>query len=129
MPAPADVWVARMAVMRRLTTALAIVVFTMQCLMLVLGLLVLAHAHSITAAADSPLEVKGTCEAGPAALQGGTRTLTISSLEPVPFPVSDIDLSSLHVHASPPFPLESPCVPTGNCHQDQLHCFVHVFLC
>lgn len=115
--------------MRHATTALAIVVFTMTCVMLVLGLLVLAHAHSVPAAADGPLEVEGTCEAGPAVLPGGTRTLTISSLEPVPFPASDSALSSLPMHAHLPSTLEPPVVPTGNCYQDNLHCFVHIFLC
>ena len=128
MPAPADVRVARVAVMRHATTALAIVVLSVTCLMLVLGLLVIAHAHSVTAAADGPAHGEGTCEAGPAVLEGGTRTLTISSLQPTPSPVSNIELSPLHATAYPPSTLGSPVVPTGNCHQDKLHCFVHIFL-
>ena len=115
--------------MRRLTTALVIVFLSMQCVMLAPGLLVIADAHHGAAAADGPAHVEGTCGAGPVVLQGGVQTLAISSLQPTPSPMSDIELSPLHVHASPPFPLGSPVVPAGNCHQDNLHCFVRIFLC
>jgi len=115
--------------MRRPMPALVIVFLSMQCLMLVLGFLVVAEAHHSTAAADGPAHVEGTCGAGPAVLQGGVRTLAIGSLQLTSSPVNNLELSPLQALAYPPSTLERPCVTTGNCHQDKLHCFMHIFLC
>jgi len=96
--------------------------------MLVLGFLVIADAHHNTAAGDGPAHAEGTCEAGPAELQGGVQTLAISGLQPTPSPMSHTELSPIHAHAYSPATLERLCVLTGNYHQSKLHCFVHVFL-
>jgi hypothetical protein len=114
--------------MRRLTTALAIVSLGIQCVLLVLGLLVMVQAHPVTAAADGPAHVTETCGAGPAVLEGGTRTLGVSSLQPPSSPGSNSEAGLFHTQAYSPSALERSCLSIGNCHQSKLHCFVHVFL-
>lgn len=96
-------------------------------LMLVLGVLVIADAHIVTAIAQGRAVVEPTCGTGAPVLQRGTESIAIGSMESWPSPSSHIDPTVLDAKRCMASILEVLSVPTGNPHQHKLHAFVHVF--
>jgi hypothetical protein len=114
--------------MKRPATALVRFSRGAQCLLLVLGILVIADAHIVTAAAGDHAIVEATCGAGLPVFTQGMKALAIASMEPIPSALGTLDTILPYVNVYPPYSLEEHSLPTGNCHQDKLYHLVHVFL-
>jgi hypothetical protein len=96
--------------------------------MIVLGLLVIADAHIVTALAGEHAIVEPTCGARLPTLTRDVSPLIPQGLEPRPSPVSQSPSPLLPVQVLSPSTFEPSRLPNGNWPQDSLHALVHVFL-
>lgn len=97
-------------------------------LLLVLGVLVIADAHIVTAFAGDHAIVEPTCGASLPTLTRDASPSVLQRLEPTFSTISQSPSPLLHGPVRASSTLEPSFFPNGNCHQDPLHALVHVFL-
>lgn len=97
-------------------------------LLLMLGVLVIADAHIITALAGDHAIVEPTCGASLPTLKRDASPSVLQSVESKPLTVSYTASTLPPVQVLSPSPVEQSVSLNGNCHQNPLHALVHVFL-